>query len=62
MRYYSRMCIIIKLNPYTLSHASDVSVELPFVLMHPKPSEQPNSRPQSGKYDFMSVSICIYCT
>uniref|UniRef100_A0A671NK23 Arrestin red cell n=1 Tax=Sinocyclocheilus anshuiensis TaxID=1608454 RepID=A0A671NK23_9TELE len=27
---------------------SDVSVELPFVLMHPKPSEQPNSRPQSA--------------
>uniref|UniRef100_A0A8B9KP27 Arrestin, beta 2b n=1 Tax=Astyanax mexicanus TaxID=7994 RepID=A0A8B9KP27_ASTMX len=28
----------------------DVSVELPFVLMHPKPSEQPSSRPQSGMY------------
>ncbi|KAJ8387888.1 hypothetical protein AAFF_G00149230 [Aldrovandia affinis] len=25
----------------------DVSVELPFVLMHPKPSELPNSRPES---------------
>lgn len=26
----------------------DVSVELPFVLMHPKPSDLPMSRPQSG--------------
>uniref|UniRef100_A0A667XQH1 Arrestin beta 2 n=1 Tax=Myripristis murdjan TaxID=586833 RepID=A0A667XQH1_9TELE len=25
----------------------DVAVELPFVLMHPKPTDQPNSRPQS---------------
>uniref|UniRef100_A0A8C1EFH2 Arrestin, beta 2b n=1 Tax=Cyprinus carpio carpio TaxID=630221 RepID=A0A8C1EFH2_CYPCA len=30
-----------------VSRGGDVSVELPFVLMHPKPSEQPNSRPQS---------------
>uniref|UniRef100_A0A8C2I7M1 Arrestin, beta 2b n=1 Tax=Cyprinus carpio TaxID=7962 RepID=A0A8C2I7M1_CYPCA len=28
-----------------VSRGGDVSVELPFVLMHPKPSEQPNSRP-----------------
>uniref|UniRef100_A0AAR2KDU4 Arrestin C-terminal-like domain-containing protein n=1 Tax=Pygocentrus nattereri TaxID=42514 RepID=A0AAR2KDU4_PYGNA len=32
------------------SSTMDVSVELPFVLMHPKPSEQPSSRPQSGIY------------
>ncbi|XP_036379997.1 arrestin red cell isoform X1 [Megalops cyprinoides] len=31
-----------------VSRGGDVSVELPFVLMHPKPSELPNSRPQSG--------------
>uniref|UniRef100_A0A8B9KNZ0 Arrestin, beta 2b n=1 Tax=Astyanax mexicanus TaxID=7994 RepID=A0A8B9KNZ0_ASTMX len=30
-----------------VSRGGDVSVELPFVLMHPKPSEQPSSRPQS---------------
>lgn len=34
---------------------SDVSVELPFVLMHPKPSEQPNSRPQSSMYAIWSL-------
>uniref|UniRef100_A0A8C1I6G6 Arrestin red cell n=2 Tax=Cyprinus carpio TaxID=7962 RepID=A0A8C1I6G6_CYPCA len=40
---------ILTLNPNTsLCFVSDVSVELPFVLMHPKPSEQPNSRPQSA--------------
>uniref|UniRef100_A0A3B1J5A5 Arrestin beta 2 n=1 Tax=Astyanax mexicanus TaxID=7994 RepID=A0A3B1J5A5_ASTMX len=33
-----------------VSRGGDVSVELPFVLMHPKPSEQPSSRPQSGMY------------
>uniref|UniRef100_A0AAR2LRH2 Arrestin C-terminal-like domain-containing protein n=1 Tax=Pygocentrus nattereri TaxID=42514 RepID=A0AAR2LRH2_PYGNA len=33
-----------------VSRGGDVSVELPFVLMHPKPSEQPSSRPQSGIY------------
>lgn len=27
----------------------DVSVELPFILMHPKPVEPPVSRPQSGE-------------
>ena len=32
----------------------DVSVELPFVLMHPKPSDQPPSRPQSG------VCVCVH--
>ncbi|XP_036380000.1 arrestin red cell isoform X3 [Megalops cyprinoides] len=31
-----------------VSRGGDVSVELPFVLMHPKPSELPNSRPQSA--------------
>ncbi|XP_072905013.1 arrestin red cell isoform X2 [Hemitrygon akajei] len=30
-----------------VSRGGDVSVELPFVLMHPKPIEQPVSRPQS---------------
>ncbi|XP_059498599.1 arrestin red cell isoform X3 [Stegostoma tigrinum] len=30
-----------------VSRGGDVSVELPFVLMHPKPIEQPISRPQS---------------
>uniref|UniRef100_A0A8C1UZ11 Arrestin, beta 2b n=1 Tax=Cyprinus carpio TaxID=7962 RepID=A0A8C1UZ11_CYPCA len=39
-----------------VSRGGDVSVELPFVLMHPKPSEQPNSRPQSGN----SSSLCHY--
>ncbi len=28
----------------------DVSVELPFILMHPKPVEPPVSRPQSGEF------------
>ncbi|KAL4631402.1 beta-arrestin-2 [Arapaima gigas] len=32
-----------------VSRGGDVSVELPFVLMHPKPTDQPSSRPQSGK-------------
>ncbi|XP_071020163.1 arrestin red cell-like isoform X1 [Oncorhynchus clarkii lewisi] len=31
-----------------VSRGGDVSVELPFVLMHPKPSDLPISRPQSG--------------
>ncbi|KAM9400915.1 arrestin red cell-like [Salvelinus alpinus] len=30
-----------------VSRGGDVSVELPFVLMHPKPSDLPISRPQS---------------
>ncbi|KAM7377697.1 hypothetical protein PAMA_014143 [Pampus argenteus] len=30
-----------------VSLAGDVAVELPFVLMHPKPTEQPRSQPQS---------------
>ncbi|XP_048476127.1 arrestin red cell isoform X5 [Rhincodon typus] len=30
-----------------VSRGGDVSVELPFILMHPKPVEQPISRPQS---------------
>ncbi|XP_029932780.1 arrestin, beta 2b isoform X1 [Myripristis murdjan] len=30
-----------------VSRGGDVAVELPFVLMHPKPTDQPNSRPQS---------------
>uniref|UniRef100_A0A8C1MTG2 Arrestin, beta 2b n=1 Tax=Cyprinus carpio TaxID=7962 RepID=A0A8C1MTG2_CYPCA len=38
-----------------VSRGGDVSVELPFVLMHPKPSEQPNSRPQSGNSSSLSV-------
>uniref|UniRef100_A0A8C0YS29 Arrestin, beta 2b n=2 Tax=Cyprinus carpio TaxID=7962 RepID=A0A8C0YS29_CYPCA len=38
-----------------VSRGGDVSVELPFVLMHPKPSEQPNSRPQSGNSSRLSV-------
>uniref|UniRef100_A0A6Q2X5N7 Arrestin, beta 2a n=1 Tax=Esox lucius TaxID=8010 RepID=A0A6Q2X5N7_ESOLU len=32
-----------------ISRGGDVSVELPFVLMHPKPTEPPTSRPQSKK-------------
>uniref|UniRef100_A0A4W5NN32 Arrestin, beta 2a n=1 Tax=Hucho hucho TaxID=62062 RepID=A0A4W5NN32_9TELE len=31
-----------------ISRGGDVSVELPFVLMHPKPTELPISRPQSA--------------
>ncbi|KAG7484119.1 hypothetical protein MATL_G00045630 [Megalops atlanticus] len=31
-----------------VSRGGDVSVELPFVLMHPKPSELPSSQPQSA--------------
>ncbi|XP_048883564.1 arrestin, beta 2b isoform X3 [Brienomyrus brachyistius] len=31
-----------------VSRGGDVSVELPFVLMHPKPTDQPSSRPQSA--------------
>uniref|UniRef100_A0AAY5EM85 Arrestin C-terminal-like domain-containing protein n=1 Tax=Electrophorus electricus TaxID=8005 RepID=A0AAY5EM85_ELEEL len=38
-----------------VSRGGDVSVELPFVLMHPKPSEQPNSRPQSD-----AVGVCLF--
>ncbi|XP_036968324.1 arrestin, beta 2b isoform X1 [Acanthopagrus latus] len=30
-----------------VSLAGDVAVELPFVLMHPKPTDQPSSQPQS---------------
>uniref|UniRef100_A0A8C4EYY1 Arrestin, beta 2b n=1 Tax=Dicentrarchus labrax TaxID=13489 RepID=A0A8C4EYY1_DICLA len=30
-----------------VSLAGDVAVELPFVLMHPKPADQPSSQPQS---------------
>uniref|UniRef100_A0A671MSR7 Arrestin red cell-like n=1 Tax=Sinocyclocheilus anshuiensis TaxID=1608454 RepID=A0A671MSR7_9TELE len=40
-----------------VSRGGDVSVELPFVLMHPKPSEQPNSRPQSGNSSRLSLSV-----
>uniref|UniRef100_A0A672HAW9 Arrestin C-terminal-like domain-containing protein n=1 Tax=Salarias fasciatus TaxID=181472 RepID=A0A672HAW9_SALFA len=32
-----------------VSRGGDVSVELPFILMHPKPVEPPASRPQSGQ-------------
>uniref|UniRef100_A0AAX7TUE0 Arrestin C-terminal-like domain-containing protein n=1 Tax=Astatotilapia calliptera TaxID=8154 RepID=A0AAX7TUE0_ASTCA len=32
-----------------VSRGGDVSVELPFILMHPKPPEPPASRPQSGE-------------
>ncbi|XP_024287393.1 arrestin red cell isoform X6 [Oncorhynchus nerka] len=34
-----------------ISRGGDVSVELPFVLMHPKPTELPISRPQSAVPD-----------
>uniref|UniRef100_A0A3B4CN73 Arrestin C-terminal-like domain-containing protein n=1 Tax=Pygocentrus nattereri TaxID=42514 RepID=A0A3B4CN73_PYGNA len=34
-----------------VSRGGDVSVELPFVLMHPKPSEQPSSRPHNFSQD-----------
>uniref|UniRef100_A0A3B4TN47 Arrestin beta 2 n=1 Tax=Seriola dumerili TaxID=41447 RepID=A0A3B4TN47_SERDU len=33
-----------------VSRGGDVSVELPFILMHPKPVEPPVSRPQSGEF------------
>uniref|UniRef100_A0A674MU58 Arrestin beta 2 n=1 Tax=Takifugu rubripes TaxID=31033 RepID=A0A674MU58_TAKRU len=33
-----------------VSRGGDVSVELPFILMHPKPVEPPASRPQSGDF------------
>ncbi|XP_070786373.1 arrestin, beta 2b isoform X3 [Enoplosus armatus] len=32
-----------------VSLGGDVAVELPFVLMHPKPADQPSSQPQSGR-------------
>lgn len=35
---------------YDLLVLRDVSVELPFILMHPKPVEPPASRPQSGDF------------
>lgn len=35
-------------HPLPASVFRDVSVELPFILMHPKPVELPMSRPQSG--------------
>uniref|UniRef100_A0A8C9WQV8 Arrestin beta 2 n=1 Tax=Scleropages formosus TaxID=113540 RepID=A0A8C9WQV8_SCLFO len=33
-----------------VSRGGDVSVELPFVLMHPKPTDQSSSRPQSDEW------------
>lgn len=36
----------------------DVSVELPFILMHPKPPEPPASRPQSGESRVTSAGSC----
>uniref|UniRef100_A0A8C1G2H2 Arrestin red cell n=1 Tax=Cyprinus carpio TaxID=7962 RepID=A0A8C1G2H2_CYPCA len=41
-----------------VSRGGDVSVELPFVLMHPKPSEQPNSRPSHPA--FISFQTYIF--
>uniref|UniRef100_A0A8D3ARR7 Arrestin C-terminal-like domain-containing protein n=1 Tax=Scophthalmus maximus TaxID=52904 RepID=A0A8D3ARR7_SCOMX len=38
-----------------VSRGGDVSVELPFILMHPKPVEAPLSRPQSGESHIMGV-------
>uniref|UniRef100_A0A8D0ABX2 Arrestin beta 2 n=1 Tax=Sander lucioperca TaxID=283035 RepID=A0A8D0ABX2_SANLU len=32
-----------------VSRGGDVAVELPFVLMHPKPLDQPSSQPQTGR-------------
>uniref|UniRef100_A0AAR2KHC7 Arrestin C-terminal-like domain-containing protein n=1 Tax=Pygocentrus nattereri TaxID=42514 RepID=A0AAR2KHC7_PYGNA len=44
--YRVKVKLVVSLSPS--GHLFlDVSVELPFVLMHPKPSEQPSSRPQS---------------
>uniref|UniRef100_A0A3B4B6S3 Arrestin C-terminal-like domain-containing protein n=1 Tax=Periophthalmus magnuspinnatus TaxID=409849 RepID=A0A3B4B6S3_9GOBI len=40
-----------------VSRGGDVSVELPFILMHPKPVEPPASRPQSGT-ETSPVSHC----
>ncbi len=51
---------IVTLIPNTLCFVSDVSVELPFVLMHPKPSEQPNSRPQSGNSSRLCHNVCMH--
>uniref|UniRef100_W5N6D1 Arrestin, beta 2a n=1 Tax=Lepisosteus oculatus TaxID=7918 RepID=W5N6D1_LEPOC len=39
---------ILKVSQWDVREVKDVSVELPFVLMHPKPSDQPSSRPQSA--------------
>uniref|UniRef100_A0A8K9V010 Arrestin C-terminal-like domain-containing protein n=1 Tax=Oncorhynchus mykiss TaxID=8022 RepID=A0A8K9V010_ONCMY len=41
-----------------VSRGGDVSVELPFVLMHPKPSDLPISRPQSEKC-FAGIFTCF---
>uniref|UniRef100_A0A3Q1IJX1 Arrestin C-terminal-like domain-containing protein n=1 Tax=Anabas testudineus TaxID=64144 RepID=A0A3Q1IJX1_ANATE len=38
----------------------DVSVELPFILMHPKPVEPPVSRPQSGEFIHLEAVIFFY--
>uniref|UniRef100_A0A8C4X4V9 Arrestin, beta 2a n=1 Tax=Erpetoichthys calabaricus TaxID=27687 RepID=A0A8C4X4V9_ERPCA len=48
-----------------VSRGGDVSVELPFVLMHPKPTDQPVSRPQSGKDLHLRRTVndkCSTCT
>uniref|UniRef100_A0A672H7E0 Arrestin C-terminal-like domain-containing protein n=1 Tax=Salarias fasciatus TaxID=181472 RepID=A0A672H7E0_SALFA len=47
-----------------VSRGGDVSVELPFILMHPKPVEPPASRPQSGQStpraaELYNHSICF---
>uniref|UniRef100_A0AAY5L4U6 Arrestin beta 2 n=1 Tax=Esox lucius TaxID=8010 RepID=A0AAY5L4U6_ESOLU len=43
--YRVKVKLVVSRGGYVLM---DVAVELPFVLMHPKPSDQPTSRPQSG--------------
>uniref|UniRef100_A0A672H861 Arrestin C-terminal-like domain-containing protein n=1 Tax=Salarias fasciatus TaxID=181472 RepID=A0A672H861_SALFA len=45
-----------------VSRGGDVSVELPFILMHPKPVEPPASRPQSGQSTprhNLCVCVCV---
>uniref|UniRef100_A0AAY4BW60 Arrestin C-terminal-like domain-containing protein n=1 Tax=Denticeps clupeoides TaxID=299321 RepID=A0AAY4BW60_9TELE len=51
--YRVKVKLVVSRGGCGISHVSvcsDVAVELPFVLMHPKPTEQPSSRPQSGSY------------
>uniref|UniRef100_A0AAZ3R5C8 Arrestin C-terminal-like domain-containing protein n=1 Tax=Oncorhynchus tshawytscha TaxID=74940 RepID=A0AAZ3R5C8_ONCTS len=45
--YRVKVKLVVSRGGYLCSGCKDVSVELPFVLMHPKPSDLPISRPQS---------------
>uniref|UniRef100_A0AAQ5ZZE0 Arrestin C-terminal-like domain-containing protein n=1 Tax=Amphiprion ocellaris TaxID=80972 RepID=A0AAQ5ZZE0_AMPOC len=45
-----------------VSRGGDVAVELPFVLMHPKPAQHPRSQPQSGNtHSWISEDITLTC-